>query len=63
MDDNIDQLLKNLRLRRIREVLERELKEAVKQGRSYEELLAPSGLLIPKPYFSTNTSIYPKYRP
>lgn len=40
MDDNIDQLLKNLRLRRIRQVLDRELQRAVKQGTSYEELLA-----------------------
>lgn len=40
MDDNIDQLLKNLRLRRISQVLDRELQRAVKQGTSYEELLA-----------------------
>jgi len=40
MDDNLDQLLRNLRLRRIREVLDRELNKAAKAGTSYEELLA-----------------------
>ncbi len=40
MEDNLDQLLKNLRLRRVREVLDRELKKSAKAGASYEELLA-----------------------
>jgi len=40
MDDNLDQLLKNLKLLRITEVLERELQRATKTGCSYEELLA-----------------------
>ena len=33
-------VLKNLRLRRVREVLDRELKKSAKAGASYEELLA-----------------------
>lgn len=40
MDDNLDQLLVNLKLRRIRDVLEREIRRAVKEECSYEELLA-----------------------
>ncbi len=40
MDDNIDQLLTNLRLRKIREVLDRELKKATNNGASYQELVA-----------------------
>lgn len=40
MNDNLDELLKNLKLRRIRAVLDRELEKAVKQQISYEELLA-----------------------
>lgn len=40
MDDNLDQLIKNLKLRRIGEILDRELKLATKKGSSYEELIA-----------------------
>ena len=40
MDDNLEQLLNNLKLRRIRESLDRELRRATKKGSSYEELLA-----------------------
>ena len=38
--DELEQLLKNLRLGRIREVLERELKRATKKQSSYNEFLA-----------------------
>ncbi len=38
MDDNLEQLLRAMRLRKIREVLDRELKRATKKGSSYEEL-------------------------
>lgn len=40
MDDNIEQLLKNLKLSRIADVLERELQRATKTSCTYEELLA-----------------------
>jgi DNA replication protein DnaC len=40
MDDNIEQLLKNLKLSRITDVLERELQRATKTSCTYEELLA-----------------------
>lgn len=40
MDDNLEQLLKSLKLRRIGQVLDRELQRAVKKGISYEELLS-----------------------
>ncbi len=40
MDDNIDQLLRNLRLCKIREVIDRELEKATKTGASYQELVA-----------------------
>jgi DNA replication protein DnaC len=40
MDDNLEQLIKNLRLRRIGEVIDRELRLATKKGSSHEELLA-----------------------
>ena len=40
MDDNLDQLLKNLKLPRIAEILDRELQRATKAGSSYEELLS-----------------------
>lgn len=39
MDDNLEQLLKSLKLRRIEQVIDRELQRAVKKGSSYEELL------------------------
>ena len=37
MDDNLEQLLKSLNLRRIGQVLDRELQRAVKKEISYEE--------------------------
>ena len=40
MDDNLEQLIKNLKLRRIGEILDRELNLATKKGSSYEELIA-----------------------
>jgi DNA replication protein DnaC len=40
MDDNLKQLLKNLKLRRIESVLDRELTRAAKNAISYEDLLA-----------------------
>jgi len=40
MDDNLDQLLRSLKLKRVSEILERELKRAEKQGSSYSEFLA-----------------------
>ncbi len=40
MNDNLDQLLRNLKLRRIRDVIDRELKRAIKEECSYEEFLA-----------------------
>jgi len=40
MKDEIDQLLKNLRLRKIAELLDEELKRAEKQKLSYQELFA-----------------------
>lgn len=40
MDDNLEQLIKNLKLRKIREILDRELRRATKKGSSYEELIA-----------------------
>jgi DNA replication protein DnaC len=40
MDDNFDQLLKNLKLRRIREILDQELELAEKKQVSYTTLLA-----------------------
>jgi len=40
MDDNIDQLLKNLKLHRIREIFDRELRRAAKKEPSYEDFLA-----------------------
>ncbi len=40
MNDDLDQLLKSLKLRRISEVLERELKRAEKESPSYSEFLA-----------------------
>ena len=40
MYDNIEQLLKNLKLSRIADVLERELQRATKTSCTYEELLA-----------------------
>ncbi len=40
MDDNLEQLLRNLKLLRTIEVLERELQRATKTGGSYEEFLA-----------------------
>ena len=43
MNDNLDQLLKSLRLKRIREILERELERAAKKQPSYADFLA--GLL------------------
>lgn len=39
MDDDIDQLLQNLKLRKIREILERELAHAEKHGTSYKTVL------------------------
>lgn len=39
MNDDLEQLLKNLKLRRILEVLDRELERAEKTGSSYTELL------------------------
>lgn len=39
-DDDLDQLLKSLGLHRIREILQRELQRATKQGSSHSELLA-----------------------
>ncbi|MFC1573426.1 IS21-like element helper ATPase IstB [Candidatus Eisenbacteria bacterium] len=43
MDDDLEQLLSNLRLKRIREILDRELQRAEKTGPSYADFLA--GLL------------------
>ena len=40
MDDNLDQLLKNLKLTKIREIMDRELTRAAKQQSSYTELLS-----------------------
>jgi DNA replication protein DnaC len=40
MNDEIDQLLKNLHLKRIRELFDEELANAEKQGLSYSELIA-----------------------
>lgn len=40
MDDNLEQLIKNLRLRKIAEILDRELRIATQKGSSYQELLA-----------------------
>jgi DNA replication protein DnaC len=40
MDDELDQLLDNLKLRRLREVIDRELARAEKQGGSYRDFLA-----------------------
>ena len=40
MNDNLDQLLKNLKLHRMREILERELKRAEKTQPSYSDFLA-----------------------
>ncbi len=40
MNDDLDQVLKSLKLRRISEVLERELKRAEKESPSYSEFLA-----------------------
>jgi len=40
MNDDLEQLLENLKLRRIREVLDRELQRAEKKGPSYSEFLA-----------------------
>jgi DNA replication protein DnaC len=40
MNDNLDQLLRNLRLKRMHDILDRELKHAEKQGSSYGEFLA-----------------------
>lgn len=40
MNDDLDQLLKNLKLHRMREVLPRELARAVDQGSSFEEVFA-----------------------
>jgi DNA replication protein DnaC len=40
MDDNLEQLLKNLKLRRIREILDSELERAAKNGPSYADFLA-----------------------
>ena len=39
MDDELDQLLKNLRLRKLREVIERELAKAEKSGPSYRDFV------------------------
>jgi len=39
MDDNLDQLIKNLKLRRIDKIIDRELQRAVKKGISYEDFL------------------------
>jgi len=39
MNDDLEQLLQSLKLRKIREILDRELSRAVKQGVAYEELL------------------------
>lgn len=40
MNDDVEQLLKNLKLSKILEVIDRELKRATKEGSSYEELVA-----------------------
>jgi DNA replication protein DnaC len=40
MDDNLDQLLRNLKLDRIRQILADEIKKAMKAKTSYEEFLA-----------------------
>jgi DNA replication protein DnaC len=40
MDDNLDQLLRNLKLDRIRQILTDEIKKAMKAKTSYEEFLA-----------------------
>jgi DNA replication protein DnaC len=40
MDDNLDQLLRNLKLRKIREILDQELEIAEKKQPSYSSLLA-----------------------
>jgi DNA replication protein DnaC len=40
MDDNLEQLLRSLKLKRVAEILDRELKRAEKQGSSYSEFLA-----------------------
>lgn len=40
MNDNLDQLLRNLRLKRMHAILDRELKQAKKEGSSYGEFLA-----------------------
>ena len=40
MNDDLDQLLRNLRLTRIREILDRELKRSEKASPGYEEFLA-----------------------
>jgi len=40
MDDNLDQLLENLKLRRIREILDREIEHAEKKQVRYSTLLA-----------------------
>ncbi len=40
MDDNLEQLLKNLKLRRTLEILDRELQRAEKTGPSYATFLA-----------------------
>jgi DNA replication protein DnaC len=39
MDDDLDQLLKGLKLRRIREIISRELERAEKEGPSYRDFL------------------------
>ena len=40
MDDNLDQLLRNLKLEKIRQILPDEIKKAMKTKASYDELLA-----------------------
>ncbi|MFH1436194.1 MAG: IS21-like element helper ATPase IstB [Pseudomonadota bacterium] len=55
MDDNLDQLLTNLRLKRIRQILERELERAAKKQPSYADFLA--GLLREQYHFRQAQSL------
>jgi DNA replication protein DnaC len=60
MDDNLDQLLKNLRLKRARQIIERELERAAKAQPSYAEFLA--GLLREEFYYRQAQSLQYRIR-
>jgi len=60
MDDNLDQLLKTLKLKRIREIIERELERAAKKQPSYADFLG--GLLRDEFYFRQERSLQYRIR-